>query len=97
MKVSELNKGMLLESTPGAYFHLNTTFLSHGGERILTVRWGKRGFGRGREPILTIMYLGTREDLKEKQNYWGKQYALVEGDITLIDRASWLYIQPACK
>lgn len=91
MKVAELKKGMLLEACLGAYFHLNTTFLSDVGERILTARWGKR---ISDDIIPTIMYLGTREDLNLKQNYWGKQYALVEGDITLIDSSSWLYIQP---
>ena len=98
MKVAELKKGMLLESCSGAYFHLNTTFLTNDGEKILTARWDKGPRSYSKEPINTIMYLGAREDLMlKKKNYWGKQYALVEGDIAVVDSASWQYIQPTCK
>tara|TARA_R110001583_G_scaffold14285_2_gene60087 strand:- start:9 stop:137 length:129 start_codon:yes stop_codon:yes gene_type:complete len=40
------------------------------------------------------MYLGTREELGFDKNFWGRRYALVDGQTMIIDREAWKYLQP---
>ncbi len=94
MKVAELEKGMLLEATAGV--RLVTQDSTFGPDiKMVQATYvpARKGKWRRRE-VKRIMYLGTRDDVGQERTYWGNRYALVDGEVALIDRESWKYLKP---
>jgi len=64
-----------------------------GQGEMLQAIWPSR-YDKNKKFTQHVLYLGTREMLGFDKCLWGRQYALVEGKIMIIDRDAWRYIQP---
>ena len=94
MKVADLKKGMLLEGIGTARLRVVPSTVSWGPDcPMLQAVWPSR-FDKNKRFVRCAMYLGTREDLGIDKNFWGRRYALVDGQTMIIDRESWRYLQP---
>jgi hypothetical protein len=94
MKVSELKKGMLLEGIGTARLHVLPSSVTWGpGFPLLQTVWPSK-HDKNKKFTKCAMYLGTREELGFDKNFWGRRYALVNGQTMIIDREAWKYIQP---
>ena len=94
MKVSELKRGMLLEGVGTARLRVVPAETSWGpGVPMLQTTWPSK-YDKNKRFVKCAMYLGTREELGIEKSFWGRRYALVEGQTMVIDRESWRYLQP---
>ena len=94
MKVSELKRGMLLEGVGTARLRVVPAETSWGpGVPMLQTTWPSK-YDKNKRFVKCAMYLGTREELGIEKSFWGRRYALVEGQTMIIDREAWRYLQP---
>ena len=95
MKVSELKRGMLLEGIGTARLCVVPSSASWGpGAPMLQATWPHPKYDKGKCFVKCAKYIGTREELGIEKSFWGRRYALVDGQKIIIDRESWRYIQP---
>lgn len=94
MKVADLKKGMLLVGIGTARLRILPSTVSWGPDRpMLQTVWPSK-HDKNKKFVKFAMYLGTREELGFDKNFWGRRYALVDGQTMIIDREAWRYLQP---
>jgi len=94
MKVADLEKGMLLECVDNARLRVVPSGVSWGpGNPMIQATWPSK-HDSDKRFVKCVMYLGTREELGIDRSFWGRRYALVDGQTMIIDRESWRYIRP---
>lgn len=93
MKVADLKRGMLLEGIGLARLRVVPSTVSWGPKcPMLQATWPSK-FDENKRFVKCAMYIGTREELGIDKNFWGRRYALVDGQTMIIDRESWRHLQ----